>query len=177
MKAHELTRIANIGGVPTRLLMRLFEVTMAIIFVLEFAAFEMNLLGTGLVGAVHFLTVLIATEVPLWFCQVILWERGERAFGAYEDRLIAAVRTIERIGFLVDFLDPALAALFAVRRSLSNDEARVVQAIQFISARTYIEGLKRMTHTSDPKVIEDVLGQYEEASRAWLKGEDANTTP
>lgn len=157
----------GVAGIPTRTLMAVFVVVMALAFVLEFGLRVVGLLGSGLQGDILLLTLLIGTEVPLWFCQVLLWDRGERTFGAWEARLIRTVETLERLGFVVEFLEPAITALKSVDLKLTAQEREALHAVQFATAQTYIMGLRITLRTSDPKTVGEVVASYREAQKAW----------
>jgi hypothetical protein len=135
---HALTQ--GVGGIPTETLKNVFVAAMAVVFVVEFGG---HLLGLGfLKDPINFLTVLVATEIPLWFAQIMLWSRGEDIFAEWEGELEKAVQTLRTLGWTAGLIEPMVLAVREELGKLSDEERAKMVAVMGATAVEYVEKLR-----------------------------------
>ncbi len=174
MRAHELSRRAGLKGIPGQVLKTIFLVVSAAALAATVAvrAWDLTVFGAWLNGnsGINFVTFLIAFEIPLWYCQILIWGRGLDEFSAYEADLMRAIDTLQRLGFVVEFIGPSITALKAVEAGLTEAEIKAVRAVQFATSSAYVMALVNEMKRADPKVVEQVLAQHRKAEELWHEG-------
>lgn len=149
-------------GVPLTKVKDAFVATMAVVFAVELLGHFVGIFGTGTQGDINLLLALVLTEVPLWFAQVVLWGRGEAIWETNRGVIFRSMQTLDNIGFLFDYCQPAIEALREYRSKLTPEQYRVVQASMYGGALAGLNlGLERVAE-NDPDLIHHWLETWEE---------------
>lgn len=158
------------AGVPLTKLKDIFVAVMGVTFALEVSGGLLGLFGPGLTGSIHLLETLVLTEVPLWFATVIFWGRGEAIWERNGPVIFRAMKTLDSIGFLFDYSEPAILALRAYRSKLTPEQYRTVQAAMYGGALAGLNRGLQQIATNDPAL----LAKWEEQ---WQRRESPAAPP
>ena len=160
-----IARKAGVRGIPIAVLKNVFVGVMALTFLVEFGFHEVQLFGLG--DNVQFLTVLVATEVPLWFAQVLLWSRGEDIFQAFEPQLIETIEILRSLGITIQVVQPAIDALREHTSKLTPEQRDRIEAAIYAGASQALVKWNESLDRIDPAKVALVVKRRIEAKAKW----------
>jgi|GEM_PF-3990212 hypothetical protein len=169
----KVSEMAGVTGPRTETLKNIFVGVMATVFLVEVLGHwrGLDINGLNLGDPLVFLQVLVFTEVPLWFAQILLWSRGEDIFQKFEPKLIETIQTLERLGFTVQFFEPAIDALKEEAGKMTAADRAALQAAMYALAKTSMSKFREEIHRVDPAKVAKVVEQRMEARELWREGE------
>lgn len=155
----------KVKGLSTETLKNIFIVAMGVAFLIEVVAHVTGTLGLG--DRITFLTVLVGSEVPLWFAQVLLWSRGESIFEAYERQIQGALRDLEALGFTLEFVRPIIEAMKSEAAKLTPADREKMQAVLYASAVVAFDKMRENLRHVSPEKVEAVLKRRLDGRKLW----------